>query len=157
MGRDYRFHPVNFGDMEIVLQRFLKNSDFTIGKMGEFYTLEDEFRPVKVMHETRIPAGRYEIKLRTFGGHHVKYAKKFDFHKGMLWLQDVPGFKDILIHIGNTDEDTSGCILIGMKADLLKGTISQSTIAYSKFYTPVAKELSEGKKVFITVLDEENA
>ena len=143
--------------MIIKLQRFHSTDDFTIGKIDDlFYSLEDEKRENKVMHETRIPAGTYEIKLRTFGGHHEKYKLKFPFHKGMLWLQDVPKFKDILIHIGNTDDDSSGCILIGMKADLLKGTISQSTVAYSMFYPPIAKELEEGRKVFIEIKDEES-
>jgi hypothetical protein len=73
----------------------------------------------------------------------------------MLWLQNVPKFEAILIHIGNTDADTSGCILLGMKADLIKGTISQSTIAYSKFYPKVAKEITEGRKVFIEITDED--
>ena len=31
----------------------------------------------------------------------------------MLELQDVPNFKYILIHAGNTDEQTAGCILVG--------------------------------------------
>jgi hypothetical protein len=146
--------------MDIIVQRFLKSDDFTIGRLSiddvlECYVLEDEKRDLKVMHETRIPAGRYEIKLRTFGGHHEKYKVRFkDIHKGMLWLQDVPQFKDILIHCGNTDDDTSGCLLVGKTADLLKGTIGQSTAAYSAFYPKVEKELSAGKKVFIEIKDE---
>ncbi len=145
--------------MKITLQRFHSTDDFTIGKLtldgDSYYTCEDEKREQKVMHETRIPAGTYEIKLRTFGGHHERYKAKFPFHVGMLWLQNVPKFEAILIHIGNTDADTSGCILLGMKADLIKGTISQSTIAYSKFYPKVAKEITEGRKVFIEITDED--
>lgn len=145
--------------MNLKVQRFLKADDFTIGRLSineviECYTLEDEKRDKKVMHETRIPAGKYEIKLRTFGGHHERYKVKFPFHKGMLWLQDVPNFKDILIHIGNTDEDTSGCLLVGKTADLLKGTIAQSTVAYTQLYQKVEPELTKGNKVFIEVLDE---
>jgi hypothetical protein len=41
-----------------------------------------------------------------------------------------------------------------MKADLIRGTISQSTIAYKEFYPLVAKELLEGRKVFIEIKDE---
>lgn len=145
--------------MKLRLDRIHKSNDFTIGKMFidevfECYTLEDEHRDVKVMHETRIPSGTYEIKLRLFGGHHERYKQKFNYHKGMLWLQDVPNFKDILIHIGNTDEDTSGCILVGQSMSLTNGTLSNSTLAYSKLYQKVSNELSKGNKVFITVNDE---
>ncbi len=143
----------------ILVKRFHSTDDFTIGKLffkGKEigYTCEDEKRENKVMHETRIPAGTYEIKLRTFGGHHEKYKVKFPFHKGMLWLQDVPKFKDILIHVGNSDDDSSGCLLVGKKADLINGTISQSTICYTELYLQVLPEFEAGNKVFITIEDE---
>ena len=69
----------------------------------------------------------------------------------MLWLQNVPNFKDILIHIGNTEKDTSGCILIGKTVDEVKGTLGQSTVAYTELYKIVEAELSKGNKVFIEI------
>ena len=37
----------------------------------------------KVYGETRIPAGTYKLKLRTEGGYHQKYSKRFpDIHRG---------------------------------------------------------------------------
>lgn len=145
--------------MKLRLDRYHSTKDFTIGKLFindvfECYTLEDEKREQKVMHETRIPAGTYEIKLRLFGGHHERYSKRFPFHKGMLWLQDVPNFKHILIHIGNNDEDTSGCILVGNSMNISQGLLSNSTAAYTKMYQKVADELLKGNQVFITVNDE---
>lgn len=145
--------------MKLKLQRFHSSDDFTIGKLFindvfECYTIEDENREQKVMHETRIPAGTYVITLRTFGGHHEKYVKKFDFHKGMLWLQDVPKFKDILIHIGNTDNDSSGCVIVGKTADLIKGYVGQSTIAYKEMYLKVISAFERDEKVFIEIIDE---
>ena len=78
------------------------------------YTLEDEQRDVKVYGETRIPPGTYKLKLRTEGGYHSRYVSKYgDWHKGMIWVQDVPGFEYILWHTGNTDESTAGCLLLG--------------------------------------------
>ena len=75
------------------------------------YTLEDEQRDVKVWGETRIPAGTYKLKLREEGGFHNRYLNKYGntFHKGMIHVQDVPGFEYILWHTGNTDEHTAGC------------------------------------------------
>ena len=39
------------------------------------YTLEDEHRDVKVMGETRIPAGTYTIEFRSVGGYHSRELK----------------------------------------------------------------------------------
>ena len=74
------------------------------------YSLEDEHREEKLKGETRIPAGTYNVTLRTVGGFNSRYEKKYgNMHKGMLWVRDVPGFEYILIHTGNTDEHTAGC------------------------------------------------
>lgn len=139
--------------MELLLQRKEESTEWTHGKLYlnnvyECDTLEDQSQEKKVMHETRIPTGRYKIILRTFGGHHEKY-KKYSFHKGMLWLQNVPGFKDILIHIGNTDDDSSGCILVGRR--FADGVLQESTVAYSALYPKVLKALENQEEVFITV------
>ena len=121
----------------------------------ECFTLEDEVRlDKKVMSETAIPLGEYEIKLRTEGGFHSKYTARYgDMHKGMLWLQDVPTFKWILIHVGNTDESTAGCLLLGeTQQDLDKGKdgfIGGSGDAYKKMYPKVAEAILSGEKVTI--------
>jgi hypothetical protein len=124
------------------------------------YTLEDEYRDNKVMHETRILAGTYKITLRTVGGFNVKYAKRFkDIHKGMLWVRNVPGFEYILIHCGNTDEHTSGCLLVGTTQTSNKskknksGFIGKSTQAYFDVYPPIAEALEAGEEVSITYVD----
>ena len=134
--------------MNLLVKRETESSEWTQGKLYvdnvyECFTLEDQKQVVKVMHETRIPGGTYKVKLREFGGHHEKYKVKFpDFHKGMLWLQDVPGFHDILIHIGNTDDDSSGCLLVGMT--FTNGKVTSSTIAYTNLYKKVVKAALEG-------------
>ena len=66
------------------------------------------------MHETCIPEGTYDIKFRKTGGFHAKYSERYkNAHYGMLHIQDVPNFTYILIHTGNTDEHTSGCLIVG--------------------------------------------
>lgn len=150
--------------MEVTLQRFSSNHESTIGLFFidcDFvcYTIEDEFRTEKVYGDTRIDAGRYKLTLRTVGGFHSRYLKRYgsEFHKGMLWLRDVPNFEYVLIHIGNNDDDTAGCILVGNQAnntDVSDGFVSDSRRAYERIYPIIAKELEEGKEVWINIKDE---
>ena len=136
------------------LGRDATNGLLFIDGLFECYTLEDQYQAVKVMHETCIPEGTYDIKFRTVGGFHEKYKKRYGAdHYGMLHLQDVPNFTYILIHAGNTDEHTSGCLIVGETQQDLDlsddGFIGHSGVAYSKLYKKVAKELLLGKSVTI--------
>ena len=152
--------------MKLEVLRISSESDSSSGLLFDIsegtrkflcYTLEDEYRNDKVMHETRVPAGTYNILLRTVGGFHAKYTKRYDFHKGMLHVQDVPGFEYILIHTGNTDEHTSGCLIVGdsQENNQLKkdGFIGRSTQAYKRIYPPIAAALEAGEEVTITYTD----
>jgi hypothetical protein len=152
--------------MKLEVLRISSESDSSSGLVFDItderkflcYSLEDEYRNDKVMHETRVPAGTYQIQLRKVGGFNARYAKKYgDFHKGMLHVQDVPGFEYILIHTGNTDEHTSGCLIVGDSQEnnqLLKnGFIGKSVQAYKRIYTPIATALENGEEVTITYVD----
>ena len=132
------------------------NGILLIDGVFESFCLEDQVRDgQKQMGETAIPLGEYEIKFRTVGGYDAKYQKKYGttWHKGMLELQDVPNFKYILIHTGNTDEHTAGCLLVGeTQQDLDRGKdgfVGGSGDAYKKMYPKVRDALLNGKKVTI--------
>ena len=125
-----------------------------IDDIFECYTLEDQYQAVKVMHETCIPEGTYDIQFRKTGGFHAKYSERYkNAHYGMLHIQDVPNFTYILIHTGNTDEHTSGCLIVGETQQDLEvskdGFIGSSTLAYKKMYAKVAGQLLQGKPVSI--------
>jgi len=135
--------------MRIKVNRYKSNNKATLSKIyldGVFFCfgVEDQYQKVKIMHETRIPAGTYNIKLRKTGGLNSKYASKYDFHKGMLHIQNVPGFTNIYIHIGNTDDHTSGCLIVGRERDEDKLTVSFSKYAYSKLYKAVTDAVISG-------------
>ena len=151
-------------NMQLEVLRFSSEDDSTSGLLFDItnsnrkflaYTLEDEYREEKEIHETRIPAGTYNVTLRTEGGFHQRYVAKYgNMHKGMLWVRDVPGFEYILIHTGNTDEHTSGCLLLGdtqtnnqIKED---GFIGSSVQAYKRVYPLIAKVIEDGGVVNIT-------
>tara|TARA_Y100000310_G_C20532308_1_gene739109 strand:+ start:508 stop:999 length:492 start_codon:yes stop_codon:yes gene_type:complete len=145
--------------MTLILERFSDNGDSTLGllykrvngykcyyKQFLCYTIEDEKRAVKVHGETRIPNGTYRLALRTEGGFHARYTERFgtDFHKGMIQLMNVHNFENILIHTGNTDEDTAGCILVGDKSVqniTREGAVESSTDAYKRIYPDIAMSI----------------
>lgn len=145
-------------NMQLEVLRFNKGKDSTNGILFDIsngvrkflcYTLEDESREEKVFGETCIPEGEYCIGFRTVGGFHSKYSHRFaDIHVGMLEIQDVPNFKYILIHCGNTDEDTAGCLLLGNSQvnnnTKTNGFIGNSTEAYFNVYPKIALALKDG-------------
>ena len=143
--------------LQVIRTQFGKdatNGLLFIDGIFECYTLEDQYQAVKVMHETCIPEGTYDIKFRKTGGFHAKYTERYkNAHHGMLHIQDVPNFTYILIHTGNTDEHTSGCLIVGETQQDLEvskdGFIGSSAVAYKKMYAKVAGQLLQGKDVTI--------
>ena len=118
------------------------------------YTLEDEYREEKKYGETRIHNGTYKLGLRKEGGYNAKYSKRFsDIHIGMLHVLDVPNFEYILIHCGNTDEHTAGCLLVGDSQEnnqiTKDGFIGKSTQAYKRIYPRIAEAIERGEEVTI--------
>ena len=69
----------------------------------------------------------------------------------MLYLNNVPNYEYVLIHIGNTKKDSEGCILVGLGKDVKANSITQSTDAYKLIYPIIAKALLNKEKVEITV------
>lgn len=147
--------------MNLELLRFASGRDSTLGALsinGDFvcFTLEDERREVKVPGETRIPAGTYELALRTDGGMSPKYQVRFpDMHRGMLHVENVPGFEWIYFHVGNSDRHTAGCILVGDQAHqnvTERGLLAASVDAYRRLYVPVAAAIAS-RRTTLTVVD----
>ena len=153
--------------MKLEVLRFSSQVDSTSGLLFEVtdvkrhflcYTLEDERRALKVKGETRVPAGTYKIELRAEGGFHGRYSKKYPgLHIGMLHVQDVPNFEYILIHTGNTDEHTAGCLIVGDAQEnnkiLADGFVGKSVNAYKRIYPSIAKAIQQGEEVTITYID----
>ncbi|KKM64276.1 hypothetical protein LCGC14_1503000 [marine sediment metagenome] len=88
---------------------------FKITKLGMLWlshTIEDPYQSEKKRGNTRIPAGIYDLGIRKVGGFHTRYKRRYpEMHKGMIEIMDVPNFKYVLVHSGNTHHDTAGCLL----------------------------------------------
>jgi len=137
--------------MELSLIRFNSASDDSLGLFfieNKFagFTLEDEYREVKVMNETRIPAGVYDIKYT--------YSPKYG--KLMLEVMNVPNFTGIRIHPGNTEKDTAGCILLGNTCSYNpngNSWIGESRLAYDRISALIIHALGKREKVTLTIKD----
>mgnify|MGYP006918810141 FL=1 len=122
---------------------------YTIGSLsidGKKFcdTLEDRVRDLnkngvfdgdekKVYGETAIPYGTYDVV--------VDYSPKFK--RELPRLQNVRHFEGILIHRGNTAEDSAGCILVG--ENKVKGKVINST-PYEKELVRILKEAQDRKE-----------
>jgi hypothetical protein len=90
-------------------------------------TLEDKVRnDDKIPGDTAIPADRYTIVL--------DWSNRF--MKVMPFIRNVKGFEGVLLHGGNTVDDTSGCILcayhLGEKPNTIWGSAIDDIIALLK-------------------------
>ena len=137
--------------MRLDVRRCVELPDTTIGLLSIdgrpfCWTLEDQAQPggVKVPGETRIPAGVYPIRLYTAGRLYGRYSARYPWHRGMLQICDVPAFSCILIHPGNTDDDTRGCLLPGMSASLQPARVTSSVTAYERLYRASVASAAQG-------------
>ena len=144
--------------MEIVVKRVALRDTYTIGKLyinGVYLcdTLEDRVRDLqkepKVYGKTAIPYGRYEVTMKVQS---PKYSQRASYAwcKGYLpRLLNVPHFEGILIHGGNSAEDSCGCVLVG--ENKVKGKVINS-MATLKRLVPILKRASDsGEKIWITI------
>lgn len=156
-------------DAFVEVLRLNDDGDTTVGvwRIGEKTlcgNIEDQGRPSgeKVIHETRIPEGLLKIGLRSEGGYHNRYLKKYgeDFHKGMLCIYNAPDwkiildgkeFQFILVHTGNTDDHTSGCLLPNFSIDFANSIGGRSADAYEMLYPILRDAILESEEGFVYI------
>ena len=142
--------------MKLLLKRIAFKEAYTVGKLSidEKYfcdTLEDRNRDLnhdgdlndagegKVMHETAVPFGTYRVV--------VNVSPRFG--RELPRLENVPHFDGILIHRGNTDADSSGCILVG--ENKVKGKVINSTPYEVELVKRCKEVIARGEKITITI------
>ena len=104
------------------------------------HTLEDTCRNHKVLHETAIPPGRYEVVLTNS----PKYKRV------MPRLLNVPNYEGILIHWGNESGHTDGCILVGEYNPEKPDWISSSRRTFDKLFESLVNVKEENIWINIT-------
>jgi len=120
----------------VVLQRAWYDDRATLGmltivgaKHDPFFTLENPDRLNKT--DSLIPAGEYICSPHS--------GLKF---KDVYILKDVPNRSGILFHWGNTEKDTSGCIILGSGSQMMwrDPAVTSSRDAFIKFSGIIGKQ-----------------
>lgn len=101
--------------------------------------LRDLSREPKVKGHTAIPAGCYRVRLapsQKFGGLRPR-------------VEAVPWFEGVLMHEGNTPQDTEGCILVGRNTEV--GRLTESRRCLSEVMALMAKLEQRGTECFLVI------
>lgn len=111
---------------------------------------EDMIRTLKKPSITAIPRGTYEITLDVVSPKYSKVQFYKDVCNGKVpRLKNVKGFDGILIHAGNTDKDSSGCLLVGQNK--VKGQVVNSKETFKQLYNLLQDGKSRGEKIIIKI------
>lgn len=142
--------------MRLILQREPSTANATPGQIflygeHEAFTIEDPVRAdpnpatpeneAKIPGKTAIPPGTYKIIITN--------SPRFN-NRLLPRLLDVPGYSGVLIHPGNTAEDTAGCILPGTYRQNAE-KVTGSKMAFDKLFHRITVALEQGEEVFIEV------
>lgn len=135
---------------QIIINRKEESSTTTIGELKIInkegreiftcYTLEPKGESTDIANKNqRIMPRVYGLYLTSSS---VSLPKGFN-QAISLFSKEVQDFKDrrIHFHIGNTKEDTKGCILLGFKKDL--NSLSYSRKANEIFYEIVSRNIQD--------------
>lgn len=148
-------------EVDCTLSKFFSDDGLVTG-VG----VEDEKREVKVKGETCIDAGIYDLDLRISPRFTKEYfrdengnliaaskrttdelKKRYAFPHELIWIKNVPEFEFVLIHWGNTDDDTDGCYIVG---SMFGKVASQSGVLnsrnkYMEIYPLIWRAIKAGK------------
>ena len=142
--------------MRVTLRRIAFKDKYTIGKVyinNKYFcdSIEDKDRGLydwqsveyilekKIKHETAIPYGMYKLMW--------SYSPKYK--RFMPEVLGVKGFTGIRIHSGNTEEDSSGCILLGFNKKV--GMVLDSRKTCKKFDAIIEEYYKKGEPMTIEV------
>lgn len=135
--------------MKLRVERLWKKPAYTVGRLfvdGKLFcnTLEDTVRDLsnekKVYGKTAIPYGKYK----------VVYNWSPKFGRNLPRLLNVPAFEGILIHPGNTADDSAGCILVGRNTEV--GRLTESRYTSDKLNVLIEDAQRGGESITIEIV-----
>ena len=138
------------------IKRWAGTNDGTLGRLTlgaeSVYCLEEEDRENR-RNVSRIPAGTYRCQRTWYvkGGYET------------FEIMHVPNRSRVLFHRGNTQEDTEGCVLVGLRVGTLKVADEDSgerkykiAVLSSRKAFKVIMKSQEGKSAFWLDIEDED-
>lgn len=142
--------------MKLRLERLWPRTDYTVGRLyvnGKMYcnTLEDRIADInkngvfdgnekKIPGKTAIPYGEYNVVFN--------WSPRFG--RNLPRLLNVPAFEGILIHPGNTADDSSGCILVGKNTS--PGRLTESRYTSDNLNILIEDAQRKGERITIEIV-----
>lgn len=138
--------------MKIEVLRRYKGANCVIGKFKVFddnsqellscFVLEGSKEQIDKDKDLRVLEGVYNLKRHTSSSFNAKGRKEVAGVKVLsdddfiinLFNDIYPFERHILIHWGNDDDDSEGCLLLGMTKANDNNSIGSSRVACKKFY-----------------------
>ncbi|EAK3634187.1 DUF5675 family protein [Campylobacter jejuni] len=148
--------------MKVTINRRYTGKTCVIGKfkvldddkiLFECFSLEEDKEGLESGKDLRIPEGNYNLRRHTpsrFENTLREITGKNDDEMINVYNDEVPSSRAILIHWGNTDKDTQGCILLGLTKDNNNESVGQSRQACKEFYDLMHGKNLEDIKLEIT-------
>lgn len=137
----------------LILVRKCKKADYTIGVLSfDGVRLCNILElPVNGTHhgKTAIPAGTYEIDLDIVSPKYKDRAWAKPYGGKVPTLKNVPGRDRILIHPGNTVNDTDGCLLPGHNT--VVAMVTSSVKCYDSLMSLMLSAKEKGIKTYIKI------
>ncbi len=132
--------------MNLLVTRKTFTTLSTIGDLaidGAFFghTLEPPKRDQK---PCCIPVGTYDVSIR-YSQKHVRLIPH---------VENVPGFSEIEIHVGNFPKDTEGCLLVGNVVNSTPDQILGSKVAFDCLFRLLTEAKEKDEPITITYMEE---
>lgn len=146
--RKYKDPKYTIGDLYINDKLFCNTIEDTDRGLKDSMTLTD-IKAKKVYGQTAIPTGTYEIDMNTVSPKFKNRSWAKPYGGKLPRLIDVKGFDGVLIHVGNTAEDSLGCILVGKNT--VKGKVKESTTTFNQLMTLLLKAHLKGETINLII------
>lgn len=141
--------------MDLLVKRIWPKANYCVGRMyidSKFFCNTLEPKVVDVNKSGKFDGDEKKVYGKSaipYGTYKVVYTESPRFKRKLPRLVDVPHFEGILIHPGNTVEDTQGCILVGKNTST--GRLSDSRVTSDHLNTLIDRTIKNGGEVTITI------